>query len=73
MSRKSRRRRHLNGIERRTSPGASPGSLVVDPQAPPPVIRLIGYGPDAILEQVAEDLSLADDPVPAFRYRSRLY
>jgi len=60
MSRKSRRRRHLNGIERRTSPGASPGSLVVDPQAPPPVIRLIGYGPDAILEQVAEDLSLID-------------
>jgi magnesium transporter len=57
MSRKSRRRRHLNGIERRTAPGAPPGSLVVDPQAPLPVIRVIAYGPDTVHEELVEDVS----------------
>ncbi len=56
MSRKARRLRHLSWIERRTPPGAPPGSLTVDPQAPLPVIHVIGYGPDAVKEQKVEDL-----------------
>jgi len=60
MSRKSRRRRHLSGIERRTSPGAPPGSLVADPQAPSPVIRVIAYAQDAVHEELVGDVSQID-------------
>ncbi len=34
-------------FRRRTAPGASPGTLVVDPQAPQPIITVIAYGPAA--------------------------
>jgi magnesium transporter len=57
MSRKSKRRKYLSGIERRTSPGAPPGSLVVDPQAPLPIIRVITYGSEAVHEELVEDVS----------------
>jgi magnesium transporter len=60
MSRKSRRRRHANGVERRTPPGSPPGSLVSDPNAPSPVIHVIGYGPDGIHEYEVADLSLTE-------------
>lgn len=36
---------------RRTKPGARPGTIVADPLAPRPEIRVIGYGPDAVFEQ----------------------
>ncbi len=55
MSRKSRRRRHAREIERRTLPGASPGTIVADPQAPRPVISLIAYGPEYLGERKIED------------------
>ena len=35
---------------KRAAPGATPGSLTVDPTAPKPVIKAICYGPDAIEE-----------------------
>ena len=57
MSRKSKRRKYVSGIERRTSPGAPPGSLVVDPQAPLPIIRVIAYGSEAVHEELVEDVS----------------
>jgi len=57
MSRKPRRRRHANGIERRSAPGASPGSIVVDPQAPKPIMHMIAYGPGALHEQHIDDLA----------------
>ena len=57
MSRKSKRRKYLSGIERRASPGAPPGSLVVDPHAPLPIIRVIAYGSEAVHEELVEDVS----------------
>lgn len=36
---------------RRTPPGASPGTLIADPAAVQPVLRLIGYGPDQLEER----------------------
>ena len=36
--------------------GAPPGTLVADPEAPPPVIRVFAYGPKEFVEQDVEDL-----------------
>jgi magnesium transporter len=40
---KNRTRRKTRFIHRRTPPGSSPGVVVVDPQSPPPHIRVMGY------------------------------
>jgi magnesium transporter len=37
---------------RKTRPGAAPGTIVVDREAPAPLIRLIAYAPDRFEEQV---------------------
>ncbi|MBW3597566.1 MAG: magnesium/cobalt transporter CorA [Planctomycetes bacterium] len=42
------------GIHRRTRPGASPGTIKVDPQAPAPVITLIAYGPNQLEDRRLE-------------------
>ncbi len=55
MSRKSRRRRFKADFERRTHPGAPPGSVVIDPQAPHPIIHLIAFGPQDVREQEVKD------------------
>jgi len=36
---------------RRTPPGTPPGTLIVDPEAPRPAIRILAYGPSAFVEQ----------------------
>jgi magnesium transporter len=41
---------------RRTPPGASPGTLVPDPSALPPVIELMAYGKDGVHEQRIEQV-----------------
>ena len=48
--RKKRRRRVPTGIgfHRRTRPGASPGTVKADPQAPAPIISLIAFGPEQL-------------------------
>jgi magnesium transporter len=38
-----------------TLPGAAPGTIVADPEAPPPVIRVIAYGPDDLVEETIGD------------------
>ncbi|MEX0715032.1 MAG: magnesium/cobalt transporter CorA [Planctomycetaceae bacterium] len=38
------RRFHRPRVRRRTKPGSSPGVIRTDPQAPPPTIRVVGYG-----------------------------
>jgi len=43
-------------LERRTPPGASPGTLIADPNAPRPIIRVIAYSPDGITEQTIENV-----------------
>lgn len=46
---------------RRPPPGASPGTMVVDPSLPPPVMRVIQYGPDAVSERKLSDPGEAPD------------
>lgn len=41
-------------IRRRTPPGAVPGTITVDPEAPKPVIAIMAYGPDGLVEQHIE-------------------
>src|SRR5882672_5520805 len=48
---KVQRRKRRNAWARRTPPGAPPGTLIPDPDAPQPVIRVIAYGPEALTEQ----------------------
>ncbi len=43
-------------ISPRTAPGAPPGTVAVDPQAPPPVIRACACDAQNIVEEVIEDL-----------------
>jgi len=37
--------------KRRTPPGAPPGTLIVDPDSPPPTVRIFAYGPEALIEK----------------------
>lgn len=46
-----RRKRH----RRRTPVGAPPGTLIPDPSAPKPIIRLMSYSSDGFTESVAHD------------------
>ncbi|HOA75330.1 MAG TPA: magnesium/cobalt transporter CorA [Phycisphaerae bacterium] len=48
----SRRKRH----HRHTPPGTPPGTLIADPNAPRPVIRLMAYGRDEYTERTVDDL-----------------
>jgi magnesium transporter len=41
---------------RRAPPGTAPGTLIADPEAAPPVIRLLAYGPQGILDEEVTDL-----------------
>ncbi len=43
-----RRRRHL-------PPGTAPGTLHVDPDAPRPMIQVLAYGPDGVVEDTVEE------------------
>jgi magnesium transporter len=54
MARKKRRIRDRIMGRKRSSPGASPGTLVADPESKKPVIRVLAYGPDGIDEAIVE-------------------
>jgi magnesium transporter len=47
-----RRRQGKRSRQRPITPGAAPGTLTIDPEAPKPVIRVIAYGPDEVTEQL---------------------
>jgi magnesium transporter len=49
-----KKRRHRNR-HRRTPPGAAPGTLIADPTAPRPVINVLAYGPQEMVEQEVTD------------------
>jgi magnesium transporter len=49
-------RHTLVPIRRRTAPGEVPGTVVVDPNAPKPVIHVISYGTEKIEEQTLESV-----------------
>jgi len=56
MSHKARHRDHVRRrLKRRAEPGAAPGSLTVDPQAPQPVIRLLAYNAEKFIERDIAD------------------
>src|SRR5262245_7802452 len=49
---KSRRKRLMP----RPAPGTAPGTLIVDPNAPKPVIDVIAYGPDGVADERGVDI-----------------
>ena len=51
-TKKAPRRRRRHG-----KPGLSPGTLVVDPAAPAPVVRVVAYGPEELVERDVHDLA----------------
>jgi magnesium transporter len=56
MSRKKRKaKKHESLFSRRSLPGSSPGTLIIDPDAPKPVLRLMAFSPDRIIEKDIED------------------
>lgn len=66
MSRKSHRRRHRESrFRRRTPPGADPGTVQTQPDARPPTIHVLAYGPDEVVEEEVRDL----DRLAAYRER----
>jgi magnesium transporter len=57
MSRKnSRRRNRDSAFVRRSLPGSAPGTLIVDPNAPKPVIHVMEYGIDHMVEKDVDDV-----------------
>ncbi|MGD9648890.1 MAG: magnesium/cobalt transporter CorA [Pirellulales bacterium] len=57
---KRRRRPHFN---RRTPPGAAPGTLDPDPQATPTTIQVIAFGPDDFVEKQLDNVEQVHDYV----------
>ncbi len=47
---RGRKRSHRVVMKKRVPPGAPPGTLVADPRAPKPVLRVLAYGPDGFKE-----------------------
>lgn len=57
MSSKGKRRRALaREFERRTEPGAPPGTLIPEPGAPPSDVHVMAFGPDGYEEQPLTDV-----------------
>lgn len=50
--RRNEKQRRRISVSKRTLPGASPGTLIADPDSKGTAIRVLAYGPDQILEQV---------------------
>lgn len=55
MSKSSQRRQRRLRFSRRSKPGDLPGLVQPDPEAPPPVVHVIAYGPDEIVEKRVTD------------------
>ena len=53
---KGRRRRREESFRRLAPAGSAPGTVSVDPEAPRPEIRLMAYGPEALVEQESVNL-----------------
>jgi magnesium transporter len=62
---KHKKKRHPH-IHRRTKPGAMPGTIAVDPEAPRPLVRLMAYGADTFLEQEITQLDQVRDYLGKF-------
>lgn len=53
-------------IHRNTPPFTPPGTVVVDPEAPAPVIHVMAFGPDEVIEEHIRDVA----DIERFRHRS---
>ena len=53
MSRKGSNRRRKR--QRAAPPGSSPGTLIADPDAPPPRLSVLAFGPDGVEERAIDD------------------
>ena len=51
-----RKKRKIHHPRRRTPPGTVPGTLIVDPHAPQPIIRVVAYGPHKMVEEELHDV-----------------
>ncbi len=49
-------KRSKRRFRRQTRPGTPPGAVVPNPDAPPPIIRLVTYGPTDVTEHEIDDL-----------------
>jgi magnesium transporter len=55
------RRRRLAAARRQLAPGSAPGTLLIDPEAPPSVVRVFAFGPDGHEERPLEEVEAVDD------------
>lgn len=57
MARKANRRRvRYSDFSRRSVPGSAPGTLIVDPSSPKPVVHLMSYDSEKLVERDIEDV-----------------
>ncbi len=56
MKKGIRSRKHRNHFHRRNAPGSSPGTLMIDPQAPRPKIKVTAYSPESKIEDAVPDV-----------------
>ena len=56
MGKKKQKHRETE-FRRRSTPGAAPGTVVADPEAPKPVVTLFAYGPDRMEERQIDDIA----------------
>jgi magnesium transporter len=50
-----RGRKHRKRFHKRVPAGASPGTLIADPEAPRPRMKVIAYGPSGVVEREIDD------------------
>jgi magnesium transporter len=55
--RNHRHRARASAFSRRSLPGSAPGTLIVDPNAPKPQIRVVAYSLEKVVEKDIEDVS----------------
>ncbi len=60
-----KRKSHL--LRPKRTPGMTPGTLVIDPSWPKPVIQVMAYGPDQYLEKRIQDVRELDDLVGKYQ------
>ena len=59
MSRRTHRRRlRISDFSGRSLPGSPPGTLIVDPDSPKPVIRVTAYSADRLIDKEIEDVNV---------------